>query len=111
MLFTDIEGSTALLGRLGADRYGEALTAHRIPLFGTVTQAREEKIRNRQTQSESPTNESPAQVPVPALTLTAGDRAATLVLDRRDCVLPVSKPRSDFLHAMHPGRFPGLPGC
>jgi hypothetical protein len=28
MLFTDIEGSTALLGRLG-DRYGEALSAHR----------------------------------------------------------------------------------
>jgi predicted ATPase/class 3 adenylate cyclase len=28
MLFTDIEGSTALVGRLG-DRYGEALSAHR----------------------------------------------------------------------------------
>jgi hypothetical protein len=28
MLFSDIEGSTALLGRLG-DRYGEALEAHR----------------------------------------------------------------------------------
>jgi predicted ATPase/class 3 adenylate cyclase len=29
MLFSDIEGSTALLGRLG-DRYGEALSAHRV---------------------------------------------------------------------------------
>jgi class 3 adenylate cyclase len=31
MLFTDIEGSTAMLSRLG-DRYGEALSAHRILL-------------------------------------------------------------------------------
>lgn len=31
MLFSDIEGSTALLGRLG-DRYGEALSAHRAVL-------------------------------------------------------------------------------
>ena len=31
MLFTDIEGSTALLGRLG-DQYGEALSAHRVLL-------------------------------------------------------------------------------
>jgi predicted ATPase/class 3 adenylate cyclase len=32
MLFSDIEGSTALLGRLGGDRYGEALSAHRALL-------------------------------------------------------------------------------
>jgi predicted ATPase/class 3 adenylate cyclase len=29
MLFTDIEGSTAMVGRLGDDRYGEALSVHR----------------------------------------------------------------------------------
>jgi class 3 adenylate cyclase len=29
MLFSDIEGSTALLGRVG-DRYGVALSAHRV---------------------------------------------------------------------------------
>jgi predicted ATPase/class 3 adenylate cyclase len=36
MLFTDIEGSTALLGRLG-DRYGEALSAHRVLLRAAIT--------------------------------------------------------------------------
>jgi predicted ATPase/class 3 adenylate cyclase len=35
MLFTDIEGSTALLSRLG-DRYGEALSAHRVLLRAAI---------------------------------------------------------------------------
>src|SRR5689334_8004346 len=30
LLFTDIEGSTALLGTLGAERYAEALAEHRL---------------------------------------------------------------------------------
>ena len=29
LVFTDIEGSTRLLHKLGADRYGEALAEHR----------------------------------------------------------------------------------
>ncbi len=36
MLFSDIEGSTALLGRLG-DRYGEALEAHRAIIRAAVS--------------------------------------------------------------------------
>jgi len=32
MLFTDIEGSTRLLERLGTDRYSEALDLHRMVL-------------------------------------------------------------------------------
>ncbi|MGZ4369423.1 MAG: ATP-binding protein [Gaiellaceae bacterium] len=38
-LFTDIEGSTRLLGSLGGDRYGELLEAHRQLLRGAVTAA------------------------------------------------------------------------
>jgi class 3 adenylate cyclase/DNA-binding CsgD family transcriptional regulator len=38
-LFTDIEGSTRLLGSLGGDRYGELLEAHRQLLSGAVTAA------------------------------------------------------------------------
>jgi class 3 adenylate cyclase len=36
MLFTDIEGSTALLGRLG-ERYGEALSAQRALMRAAVS--------------------------------------------------------------------------
>ena len=36
MLFSDIEGSTALLGRLG-DRYGEALAAQRAVMRGAIS--------------------------------------------------------------------------
>jgi predicted ATPase/class 3 adenylate cyclase len=36
MLFSDIEGSTALLGRLG-DRYGEALAAHRAIMRAAIS--------------------------------------------------------------------------
>ena len=36
MLFSDIEGSTALLGRLGGDRYGEALSAQRELLRAAI---------------------------------------------------------------------------
>lgn len=111
MLFTDIEGSTALLGRLGADRYGEALTAHRIPLFGTVTQAREEKIRNRQTQSESPTNESPAQVPVPALTPDGRRQGSHIGAGSPRLRLTREQTPQGF-SACHASRaVPGLPGC
>jgi class 3 adenylate cyclase len=36
MLFSDIEGSTALLSRLGGDRYGEALSAQRALLRAAI---------------------------------------------------------------------------
>ena len=36
MLFTDIEGSTALLGRLGGDRYAGALSAHRALMRNAI---------------------------------------------------------------------------
>ena len=36
MLFSDIEGSTALLGRLG-DRYGEALAAQRAVMRAAIS--------------------------------------------------------------------------
>ena len=39
MLFTDIEGSTALVNRLG-DRYGEALSAQRALMRAAIAECR-----------------------------------------------------------------------
>ena len=39
LLFTDIEGSTRLLERLGPERYGEALDVHRRLLRGAFSAA------------------------------------------------------------------------
>ena len=36
MLFSDIEGSTALLHRLGGERYGEALSAQRALIRAAI---------------------------------------------------------------------------
>jgi len=44
MLFTDIEGSTALLGRLGNLRYGEALSAHRVVMRAAFAEWRGHEI-------------------------------------------------------------------
>jgi class 3 adenylate cyclase len=44
MLFTDIEGSTALLGRVGNVRYGEALSAHRVVMRAAFAEWRGHEI-------------------------------------------------------------------
>ena len=44
MLFTDIEGSTALLGRVGDARYGEALSAHRAVMRAAFAQWRGHEV-------------------------------------------------------------------
>ena len=43
MLFTDIEGSTVLLRRLGP-RWGEALTAHREIVRAAIAESRGEEM-------------------------------------------------------------------
>ena len=43
MLFSDIEGSTALLGRLG-ERYGEALSAQRALMRAAISACRGQEM-------------------------------------------------------------------